>query len=112
MITTEEASAEAVHKTKNAQAAIELARELQINEAVERTAKSTKDALLAGLKEVFGESDDPKEMRVLVRRIPILCTSIEAMHKSIEKIEKNLSRAVWIILTAVLLAFMKLILIP
>jgi len=37
-------------------------------------------------------------MKILVRRIPILCTNIEAMHESIEKIENNLSWAVKIVL--------------
>ncbi len=81
-------SAEAVHKAKNAAQAVEMAREAQAREQ----ADMNKQALLSALREVFGDGDgarDPREMRVLVQRIPILCTSILAMHASIEKMENN-----------------------
>jgi hypothetical protein len=63
----DDATAEAVHKAKNAQAAIELARQAQLASAVEAAAQKTKDALLEGLKEVFGDSDseDPTRMKCL-----------------------------------------------
>src|SRR3954451_24947996 len=101
--TAEEASAVAVHKARSAQQAIEIARELQMQRAVEETAQKTKEALLEGLKEVFGGSDseDPQQMRILVRRIPIICTSIEQMHDDISDIKDNLKWAIKIILGAV-----------
>lgn len=88
----DEASAEAIHKAKNAQAAVELAREAQLAKAMEEAVQRTKDALLEGLKEVFGDSDseDPTRMKVLVRRIPILCTNIEQMHLDIGEIKKTI----------------------
>lgn len=78
------------------------------------TAQQTKEVLLSGLKEIFGDSDtkDPDQMRVLVRRIPILCTNIEAMHSDIADIKSSISWAIKIVLGAVILAVLKLILIP
>jgi hypothetical protein len=110
----DDATAEAVHKAKNAQAAIELARQAQLASAVEAAAQKTKDALLEGLKEVFGDSDseDPTRMKVLVRRIPILCTNIDQMHADIADIKGNFKWGVRIVLGAVLLDIMKLILLP
>ena len=82
-------SAEAIHKAKNAQQAIELAREEQIARTVAETAARTKDALLEGLREVFGDSDSksPEEMKVLVHRIPILCTNFAQVQKDIGEIK-------------------------
>lgn len=109
-----DASAEAVHKARNAQQAIELAREAQIHEAIAKTAENTKAALLEGLKEVFGDGDDkdPNQMRILVRRIPILCTNIETMHQDIAEIKDGNKWLVRIVVGAVVLAVIKLVLIP
>lgn len=108
-----EASAAAAHKAKSAQAAVELAREVQNEELVVRTAQKTKEALLQGLKEVFGDDgDDPKQMRILVRRIPIVCTNIQNMHDDITDMKDNLKWGIRIILGCVILGVMKLILIP
>lgn len=90
MSLTPEAS-EAVHKTKNAQQAIEVAREAQLREIAAETVRLTKDALLEGLKEVFGEGDqnNPQQMKVLVQRIPILCIDIKNMGNDITEIRDN-----------------------
>lgn len=86
-------AAQAIHKTKSAQQAIELARAIEIERAVEQTALKTKEALLEGLKEVFGESDseNPQQMKVLVRRIPILCTNVAEMHSDLGEIKTSIS---------------------
>lgn len=112
--TSEEASAEAVHTAKNAQQAIEFAREAQLRQAVEETARRTKESLLEGLKEVFGEGDnkDPEQMKILVRRIPVLCTNVNQMHDDISDIKDNIKWAVRIVLGAVILAVLKVIFIP
>lgn len=112
--TAAEASAEAIHKTKGAQQAIELAREAQLAKAVEETAQRTKETLLEALKEVFGDSDtkDPEQMKVLVRRIPILCTNVEQMHTDIASIKDNITWGVRIVIGAVLLAILKVIFLP
>lgn len=98
-LTSTQASAEAVHKTKNAQQAIEHARELQMQRAVEEVAQRTKKDLIAGLREVFGDSDnkDPEQMKVLVRRIPILCVTMLQMHEDIKALKDNQTWAVRII---------------
>lgn len=107
----QEASAEAVHKQKNAAQAIESAREAQLADAVEKTAVATKNALLEGLKEVFGASDnqDPNQMRILVRRIPILCTNIETMHADIASIKSNITWAVRAVVGAVIIGLLALL---
>lgn len=89
-MTSQQASEQAIDNAKSAQAAIELAREVQITEAVEKTAKRTKDDVLEVFREVFG-SDGTKDpqMRVLVQRIPILCTQILQMHSDIGDIKDN-----------------------
>jgi len=95
-------ASEAVHKARNAAQALELSREAQLIEI--------KKGLFEGLRQVFGEGDNPAQMTVLVRRIPILCTNIDAMHKSIEKIETNMTWGVRIVLGAVLLGVLKVVL--
>src|SRR4051794_36231553 len=109
--TAEEASAVAIHKAQSAQQAIEMARELQMQRAVEETARKTKEALLEGLQEVFGASDseNPQQMRILVRRIPIICTSIDQMHSDITDIKDNLKWGVRLVLGAVILAIVALV---
>lgn len=102
-------AAEAVHKAKNAAQAIEMAREAQAREQAEQN----KQALVEALRVVFGDGDgarDPKEMRVLVQRIPILCTTILAMHDSIEKMESNQTWVVRLIIGGVIAAVMALVL--
>jgi len=110
----QDASKEAVHKARNAAQAIEMAREAQLAEAIEKTAHSTKAAVLESLKEVFGDGDekDPNQMRILVRRIPILCTNIQAMHEDIAEIKDGNKWLVRIVVGAVVLAVIKLVLIP
>jgi hypothetical protein len=51
--------------------------------------KAMTQALTMAVKEVFGESDsnNPERMKILVRRIPILCTNIEAMHETLGKLD-------------------------
>lgn len=127
----EQASEVAIHKAKNAQAAVELARELQLEEAIEKTAARTKEALIEGLTEVFGEGDqrkDPAKMQILIRRIPLICKDVRQIHvdmkemkddnkeandqikADVAKINDNIARGVWIILGAVLLAIINLVL--
>jgi hypothetical protein len=114
MENAQEASELAVHKAKSAQLAIELARQAQQNELVEKTVQKTKEALLEGLKEVFTNDAErsPQEMRVLIQRVPIICTSIMQMHDDIKDLKDSQKWAVRVILGAIILAIMKLILIP
>lgn len=115
MAFAEDASKEAVHAAKNAAQATEAARQAQLAEAIAQTAAQTKAALIEGLKEVFGEGDsitDDGQMVVLVRRIPILCTNVESMHKAIEKIQGDIGWATKVVIGAVILALLKVIFIP
>jgi hypothetical protein len=113
-INAEAASQEAVHKTKNAQQAIEAAREAQIKQAIAEASLRTKADLLEALKEVFGGSDteDPNQMRILVRRIPILCTNVLQMHADISDIKDNFKWGTRIVIGAVILGVLKLIFLP
>lgn len=105
-----DAAHEAVHAARDAAQAIEMARQNQIEEAVTRT----KDALLQGLKEVFGDSDskDPQAMKVLVRRIPILCTSIEQMHQDISDLKDTQKWATRIVVGLFIAAVAKMVFLP
>ncbi len=120
-LTAHEASAEAAHKAKNAQQAIELARELQQTELIDKIAEKAGEKLLVGLKEVFTNDAErsPKEMKILIQRVPIICQSIIQIHEAqarsdvnIEKINTNINRVVWLIVSAVVLALLKMVLIP
>lgn len=110
----EDASAEAIHKAKNAAQAVEVARQAQLAEAVEASAVRTKEMLLEGLKEVFGDSDseNPKQMKVLVQRIPILCQDIMQMKNDIKSINDNFTWGIRILVGAIILAVLKVVLIP
>lgn len=112
--TAHEASAYAAHKARSAQLAVELAREVQLEEAIKKTATETKAALLEGLKEVFDFSDanDSGEMKILVRRIPLICQDVKQIHTDIASINDNLKWGVRIILGAIILAMLKLLFIP
>ena len=81
----------------------------------EAIAKVDQDIIKKSLKEViesvFSESDtkDPEYMKVLVRRIPILCTNIEAMHKNIDNINDNIKWITRLIIGTVILALLGLV---
>lgn len=109
-LTAEQASANAVVKAQESREAVEQARLLQNRQIVEETAARTKDALLEGLKEVFGDSDDPQQMKVLVRRIPIVCQDILKIHEDISSIKDNLTWGVRIVIGAVILGVIGLLL--
>lgn len=111
---SENAADFAAHKAKSAQMAVEMSREIHMEEAIRKTALETKAALLEGLKEVFGDGDekDPEQMRILVRRIPILCTNVEAMHSDISELKDTNKWTARIVIGAVILAVLKLIFIP
>lgn len=67
---------------------------------------TTEEAVFNALQKIFtmdGEKST-QEMSVLVQRIPILCTSVVSMQKSIEKIEANINWVIKLILGAVILA--------
>lgn len=107
----QEASAEVVHKAKGVAQAVETARELQMAELAQKTATATKESLLEGLKEVFGGSDNenPQEMKVLVRRIPILCVNIANMHSDIADMKDNIRWGVRIVIGGVIAAVLALL---
>lgn len=91
-IDAEAASAEAVHKAKNAAQAVEIAREAQNAKLVEDTAARTKESLIEGLREVFENDNnkDPKQMRVINQKIPLLCLSVEQTHTDIAEMKESL----------------------
>lgn len=112
---------EVVHKAKDAAQAVEVAREVQMAKLAKDTAKQTEQVVTKALKDIFGEGDskDPERMTVLVRRIPLLCTNIDDMHKLIasnserlEKIEGNIAWGVRIVIGSVILGVLKLIFMP
>jgi hypothetical protein len=94
-------------------ATVEIDHEAKFQKLIEETAQKTKESLLEGLKEVFGDGDSNSEqMRILVRRIPILCTDIRNMKSDIAGINSNMRWAVRVVLGAVVLAVLKLVFLP
>jgi hypothetical protein len=68
-----------------------------------------KDEMLTILDEYFNRGVDKKKF-VDVSRIPLICQDISNIHKSLEKIEDNVSWVVKLIVGAVLLGLIALIL--
>lgn len=92
-IDAEAASAEAVHKQRNAAQALEVARQAQLADMVERTAVKTKETVLNALKEIFSDdSKDPAQMRVIIQRVPLLCQSVAQTHQNIAEINEKLDK--------------------
>jgi len=120
--TSNEASADAVQTAGDAKQADELSREVHLAEAITRAAAETKRSLLEALREVFGEGDekrDPDQMKILIRRIPLICNDVKAINVGMDDIKgdiasinDNLKWAVRLIIGAVILGLLKLILIP
>ncbi len=108
----EYASRQAIHKAKNAQQAVETAREIQLREAVAQTAVETKKAVLEGLQQIFQgpDEDNPEHMRIIYQKIPVLCIRVDAIDKNIENINDNIKWIVRIVLGAVVMAILGLIL--
>jgi|GEM_PF-3627806 len=77
---------------------------------------------IEALREVFGEGDekrDPEQMKILIRRIPLICNDVKAINVGMDDIKgdiasinDNLKWAVRLIIGAVILGLLKLILIP
>lgn len=120
-LTPEEASERAAHKAKSAQMAVEIAREIQLAEAIEKSSTLVAERVFLGLKEIFGDGDQnsPTQMKVLVQRIPILCTDIAKMHDAIADtkndvadIKDNLKWGVRLVIGAVIMALLGMVLIP
>ena len=124
-IILDEAARVAVHTAKNAAQAVEVSREIALQKVVEDTAVRTRESVLSALKEVFGDSDsdNPQHMKVLVRRIPILCTNVEKMHadigdlkniaaankENIAGINDNLKWGIRVVIGAVIMALLSLL---
>ena len=73
--------------------------------------QNIKEVVKEALSEVFGESDnkDPEQMKILVRRIPILCANVENMHQNIADIKDDMKWVVRLIIGAVILAGLAII---
>ncbi len=79
--TSEQASAEAVHKTKNAQAAIELARQIQVQELLSHI----DEKVASGVEKGFKAGVDDKRY-IDVTRIPLICQSIVSIDKKLDQL--------------------------
>jgi hypothetical protein len=100
----ENASEEAVSAAANAAQTVETARQALAAEAAELAAERTRDVVFEGLRQIFGDGDskDPQQMKVLVQRIPILCTNIETMHSDIADIKDSIRWGVRLIIGVVI----------
>lgn len=105
----------AVHAARDHAQAIETARQVQLEEAVEKTALRTKSDMLDALREVFATSDenkDPKQMSILIQRIPLLCLNIEQMHNDISELKDSQKWAVRIVVGLFIAAVAKMVFLP
>lgn len=104
--TVVDASAVAAAKAKEAQEAVEHARAVQAEEFENRHLERMEQAL----RRIFPENhDDDNEMRIYLPRVPLLCSKVEAMGKSLEKIEGNISWVVKLIIAGFIAALAALI---
>lgn len=80
---TEQASAEAVHKVKNAQQAVEMARHVQIESVLTSDifSKTVEAAVMKGFSASAGEG-----RYIDVTRIPLICQSIVGIDEKLEKL--------------------------
>ncbi len=97
----------AAHKAKSAALAVEMSREIHLEEAIQKTAAQTKQALLDGLKEVFGYGDErqgSEQMSILVRRIPLICQDVKQIHVDISDIKGNIKWGVRLVIGSLVTA--------
>lgn len=89
-ITAEQASAEAIHKAKNAQQAIELARAAQMYEAVEMSAQKTRSAMVDALKEVMDENRNIDTVGSKSVNINVVANDIAYIKRDVAEIKDKL----------------------
>lgn len=97
---TEAATKEASNAVAVANEAKAKAQEALLAAAIEKGTKEVKDSFISELHKIFAV--DSGDSQVLVKRIPLICQDITGMKHSIEKIEGNISKVVWIVLSAVI----------
>ncbi len=90
----DDASAEAVHKAKQAQQAVEIAREAQMASAIANA-----------VKEVFSLDDENGRKRFVdISRVPLICQAILGIDQRLKTMEGNLTWGVRLVVGAVILA--------
>lgn len=124
----DEKSREAIHAQRDAAQAVEFARKAQIDNATESAAtaaanlaaRQIADKIVerkemvqlineAVMKGFSFEDDDGRRRFIDVTKEKLICQSIITIDKRLSSIEMNLNRAVWIVLTAVILAVLGLL---
>lgn len=96
-----EASADAVHQAKNAQQAVEVAREAQMVSAV-----------AVAVKQAFNIDDEEGRQKrfVDVSRVPLICQAIVGIDQRLKAIEANLTWGIRLVVGAVILALIYVVL--
>lgn len=109
-----QAAHDVVHAARDEAQAREVSRQAQLDEAIEKTSLRTKADVLDVFQQVFGDGDskDPHEMKVLVQRIPILCTQITQMHADIGEMRDNQKWATRIVVGLFITAVAKMVFLP
>lgn len=68
------------------------------------------DAIAKAIEKVFEVPDSSNKKRFVdISRVPLICQAIVAMDKRLEGIESNISKGVWIVLTAVIVALIAVV---
>ena len=89
------ASAEAVHKAKNAAQAIETARALQINSAAESAAYKVTETMGAivrdSVEHVLAKGTE-QEKSIVLARVPYICQDVKAIFKALARIQEMMEQ--------------------
>lgn len=61
---------------------------------------------------VFGDPENPKDMPGIINEIPSLERRLEVTNDILKQIQGTISKLMWTVITAVLAALLKLVLVP
>lgn len=68
------------------------------------------EAIAKAIEKVFEVPDSSNKKRFIdISRVPLICQAIVTINDRLEAIESNISKGVWIVLTAVIVGLMALI---
>lgn len=68
------------------------------------------DAIAKAIEKVFEVPDSDNKKRFIdISRVPLICQAIVTINDRLEAIEGNISKGVWIVLTAVIVALIALV---
>lgn len=97
-------SAEAIQKAKEAAAAVEASRLVQIDASNRESEKRMIESFTAAIERAFSTDDDGQKKFIDITRIPVICHDIASMQRDIAAINDSLKWAVRIVIGGVIVA--------